>query len=437
MDCMNKKIGLIVTITFLVIQFATAQYNTRKATATSQPFKESILNQLAKEKEAVQAHLDSVITASDRDIAFSDSDVLISRRIQRLYTTIPLEYNDRVKAYLDKYVSRNYKPYMEKLLGLSQFYFPIYEKIFNETGIPDEVKYLSVVESSLNPHTVSTSGAVGPWQFIYGTAKIYDLSMDGFMDERKDVFSTTYAVSRYLTEAYREFDDWLLALASYNCGRGCVRRAIQRSGMTNPTFWELSPYLPKETQNYIPKYIAMTYTLTHAELHGLVPRPQELQGEYRVVMVDKHIDLNNVACAIGTPVDILKEFNPAYKRNIVNGTPVAPRRLIIPYHDEVQDSLLYIALNNQTIPQGLIPSGKETKVNPEKIDRQLASNVAKAKKVTTQPKYIVHTVKKGDTLSGIANKYKGATIAKLRADNSIKGSHLKIGAKIKVFQGEG
>lgn len=429
---MIKKTGLIFTIALLTFQFTVAQQF--KQQPASLPFKATILSQLAREKEAIQAHLDSISSASDHSVAFSENDVLISRRIQRLQTTIPLEYNDRVKAYLDKYISKNYRPYMQKLLGLSEFYFPIYERIFNETGIPEEVKYLSVVESSLNPNTVSTSGAVGPWQFIYGTAKVYDLSIDGLIDERKDIFSSTYAVSRYLTEAYNEFDDWLLALASYNCGRGCVRRAIQRSGMSRPTFWELSPYLPRETQNYIPKYIAMTYALTHADLHDLVPVKLDLQRDYRVVMVDKHIDMKNIAVAIGTPLELLKEFNPAYKRNIVNGTSHSPKRLIIPYDDNIQDSLLYMALNNQTVEpkEGFLAD------NTGKVDRRLASNVAKAKKQTkTRPNYVVYTVKKGDTLSGIASKHKGATVARIRADNSIKGSHLKIGRKIKVYQGQG
>lgn len=432
-----KKIGLIIIAAFLAISFAEAQEN-ESSGHVPHHFQQSILNKLAKEKQTVQAQLDSICLASDGQVEFSEDDVVIAQRIQRIQNVVPLEYNDRVKAYLSKYVSNNYKPYIEKLLGLSQYYFPIYEQILGETGVPEEVKFLSVVESSLNPHTVSTSGAVGPWQFMYNTAKAYDLIMDGMIDERKDVFSTTYAVSKYLSEAHAEFNDWLLALASYNCGRGCVRRAIQRSGLNNPSFWELSPFLPKETQNYIPKYIAMVYVLNHANQHGLVARQEELVGDYSVVMVDRHIDISSVAVAVNTPIGVLKQFNPAYKHDIINGTPEAPRRLIIPQQEGVQDSMLYVALNTP------VSVGEEIRTsyvsaNDAAVDKKLASNVSKAAKKMpdSSPKYVVHTVRKGDTLSGIASKYKNATVAKLRADNNIKGSHLKIGAKIRVYQGKG
>ena len=431
------KIGVFFTAAILIGQAAFAQSEIEDP--LREPMQAAIQHYLQVEKEreieAVRHHLDSVGMASGSQVQFSEDDVSIGHRIHRLQKTVPLEYNDQVKAYLDKYISRNYKPYMEKLLGLSEYYFPIYETVFEEMGIPNEVKYLSVVESSLNPHTLSTAGALGPWQFIYSTAKIYDLSMDGLYDERKDVFSSTYAVSRYLSEAYNEFNDWLLALASYNCGRGCVRRAITRSGMTNPTYWELSPFLPRETRNYIPKYIAMTYALNHAELHGLSPQSTPLQSEYQVVMVDKHVNIANVANAVGHSVDILKEFNPAFKKNTVNGTVESPKRLVIPKHELRNDSLLYLALNNQTVsPQNT--NGAQAENN---VDTRLAANVNKAKTSTSTPKakYVVHTVRRGDTLSGIATKYRGATIRRLRADNNIKGSHLSIGQKIKVYQGRG
>lgn len=436
---MNKVTVFFVAVC-LFSQTALAQSDIENP--LREPLQESIQNylhkEIEKEIETIRVHLDSVKDISGSPIEFTEEDVLIGQRIHRMQGTIPLEYNDRVKAYLDKYISRNYKPYMEKLLGLSQYYFPIYETVFEEMGIPDEIKYLSVVESSLNPHTLSTAGALGPWQFIYSTAKIYNLSMDGSYDERKDVFSSTYAVSQYLSEAYNEFNDWLLALASYNCGRGCVRRAIQRSGMTNPTYWELSPYLPRETRNYIPKYVAMTYALNHAELHGLAPQVTPLQSDYQIVMVDKHIDINNVARAVGQSIDILKEFNPAFKKNMVNGTVESPKRLIIPHQHQLNDSLLYLALNNQTVPIQHIDRAMATK--GEVVNTRLASNLNKAKTATstsTKPKYMVYTVRRGDTLSGIASKHRGATVKRLRADNNIKGSHLSIGQKIKVYQGQG
>lgn len=477
----NNKISLLLLLCVLVFQTTTAQKRTRNI--LRKPLQQSIQKQFDKERESVVTRLDSIRDIQGVQVDFSYDDVQIGQRIERMQKTIPLEYNHLVKAYLDKYISPNYKPYMEKLLGLSEYYFPIYEKIFEETNVPDEVKYLSVVESSLNPHTLSTSGALGPWQFIYGTAKGYNLTMDSYIDERKDVYLSTYAVSTYLNDAYGEFNDWLLALASYNCGRGCVRRAIQRSGMTAPTFWELSPYLPQETRNYIPKYIAMSYALKYAEAHQLAAQSTDLQSPYRVVMVDKFVDLTQVAQAVDCSLSIMEAYNPAFKKKQVNGSVAHPKRLIVPVQEHTNDSLLYVALHQQSAPSvekkpvGIhytvragetlatiakkhdvtvsellawndlsaktVATGKTLWIEKEevqRVDTRLAANVSKAKATiapTKQTAFVVHTVKKGDTLTGIASRYKGATIAQLKADNNIKNNHLSIGQKIKVSQTKG
>ncbi len=478
---MDNKTSLLLLMLVMVFQTTTAQKRARNV--LRQPLQQSIQKQFEQERESVVLQLDSIKEAYGAQVDFSYDDVLIGQRIQRMQKTIPLEYNHLVKAYLDKYISRNYKPYMEKLLGLSEYYFPIYEQIFEETHVPDEVKYLSVVESSLNPHTLSSSGALGPWQFIYGTAKGYNLAMDGYVDERKDVYLSTYAVSKYLTEAYDEFNDWLLALASYNCGRGCVRRAIQRSGMHAPSFWELSPYLPQETRNYIPKYIAISYVMKHAESHQLAAQATDLQSPYRVLMVDRQVDLNQVAQAVDCSLEVMQAYNPAFKRKQVNGTVEQPKRLIVPMLEGANDSLLYVALHQQTNPMAekklagvhytvkagetlatiarkhdvsvsellawndlsskSVSVGKTLWIEKEeaqRVDTKLASNVSKAKATVApvkQTAYVVHTVKKGDTLTAIASRYKGATIAQLKSDNNIKNNHLSIGQKIKVAQVKG
>lgn len=482
---MNKKISFLVTIGLSVLKLSVAQEVRMDLHTFNDSFQNQVIDQVEKERELIYSHLDSVKQKAGGTTDFSAEDVNIAQRINRLQKTIPLEYNDRVKVYLDKYISRNYKPYMEKLLGLGNYYFPIYDQIFAEQGIPDEVKYLSVVESSLNPHTVSTSGAVGPWQFIYGTAKIYNLTMDGGFDERKDVYSTTYAVSSYLKEAHDEFNDWLLALASYNCGRGCVRRAIQRSGLVNPNYWELSPFLPKETQNYIPKFIAMTYVLNHAELYGLVPQQNDLMTDHKVLMVDKAVSLSNVAQGLNCSADLLKQLNPGYKGAVVSGSAAKPRRLIIPYHESMSDSLIYAALNNQRVEvmqalasvesddeqrhqvkrgETVASIAKEYGVSVQQIrtwnrlsaqssitgrnlivskgvDSKMAKNVIAATKTKTtaksNPTFVSYTVRKGDTLSDIADKHRGSSVNRIKSDNNIRGSHLKIGQKLKIYKGKG
>lgn len=426
--------------------------------------------------------LDSIRENVDPAVENTSEDILILKRLKSIATTIPLEYNSQVKGYIDKYTSANYRPYMNKLLGLSRHYFSIYEQIFRENAIPEEVKYLSLVESSLNPHLVSTSGAVGPWQFMYATAKIYDLDMNSYVDERKDAYASSYAVTRYLSEAYDQFDDWLLALASYNCGRGCVQRAIQRSGLRNPSFWELSPYLPQETRNYIPKYIAMTYVMEMADFYDIYPADTELDLQSKMLMVNRTVDLNQVARAIDLPLDQLKKYNPAYKHNIVNGTAERPKRLLLPETSSINDSLLYVALNTQPVPIATLvqeealattrPSknyrvrrnesihtvakkfgvsvqnlrawnGLSAKSNitgrtlivEQPIDAKLASNVKKAVNKKTASDIVYYTVKKGDSLDRIAQRYKGVSVAKLKADNNLKSNLIRPGMRLKINRG--
>ena len=472
---MNRKISFLVTLSFCCGQFSFAQDDT----AFSESFQSSVLTQLEKEKERTYQMLDSTSQASGGAVVFTPEDVTIAQRIKRMENRIPLEYNASVKAYLDRYTSDNYRPYMEKLLGLSEFYFPIYDEIFDQQNIPAEVRYLSVIESSLDPHTVSRAGAVGLWQFIYIAAKGYNLSMDRHYDERKDVYSSTYAASSYLNEAYDEFDDWLLAIASYNCGRGGVRRAIKRSGLRSPTFWQLAPYLPKETQNYIPKFIAMTYVLSHAELYGFQPQSRDLRSEHKTLMVNRNVSFDRLANALGCQPAVLTQLNPAYKHGLIDGSPEAPRRLVIPFQETTNDSALYAVLHEhsalglaseaetgahrvvpgetlqdiafayETTVQNIL-AWNELKTNTPIIGRLLRirqphtggerveeSGRAPANKIAERPSYSTYIVRKGDTLSGIAKRHRGVSVKKLQMDNDMRNSRLRVGQRLKIYHGSG
>src|SRR5690606_24408624 len=255
---MKNRLWLVIFWVFGLYSLSSAQ---DIADIETEPVPLYLIEAASNQRDVIISGLDSLKTLAYYEPLLTAEDSLIFNRMRKIQKTVPLALNEEIKSYIDKYISRNYNPYMSKLQGLGQYYFPIYEKILTEHSLPEEIKYISVIESSLDPHLVSRSGAVGLWQFMYPTAKIYDLTMDSYVDERKDPYAACYAASRYFMDAYNEFNDWLLALASYNCGRGCVRRAIERSGLQNPDFWQLSPYLPKETQNYIPKFIAMTYAL--------------------------------------------------------------------------------------------------------------------------------------------------------------------------------
>lgn len=429
------------------------------------------------QREAIFSGIDSLKKLSYADAIHTAEDSLIFQRMRKIQKTIPLAFNERIKFYIDKYISRNYNPYMSKLRGLSQHYFPIYEEVLSDSELPDEIKYISVVESSLDPHLVSRSGAVGLWQFMYPTAKGYDLTMDSYIDERKDPYAACYAASRYFKEAYDEFNDWLLALASYNCGRGAVRRAIERSGLDHPDFWQLSPYLPEETRNYVPKFIAMTYAMKHADEYGIDGTSTEFEWSSTPIMLQNNVDLNRIAEAIHVPISTLKKFNPSFKRNVVVASVEKPKRLLLPETLDKNDSLLYAALNNTLSPgfaagpsellasktpsrytarhgESLASVSRKFGVSVQdlkawnglsansriagrslivqKEERLASRNSATVAKARSASVYTTYTVRKGDTLSHIANRFKGSTVNQIKTDNNLQGSALKIGQKLKI-----
>jgi len=267
-------------------------------------------------------------------------------RLDSIKQDIQLDYNEYVQTYIDLYT--RHRDEMSHVMALSKYYFPIYEKIFREAGIPTEIKYLSIVESKLDPAAVSRVGATGPWQFMATTAKIYGLNMDGYVDERRDPIQASYAAAAYLKDAYQEFGDWLLAIASYNCGKSSVERAIEKANAMD--FWSIRQYLPNETRNYVPAFIAMSYVMNYGKKHAINPDILNFHPTTDTLMVDRMVDLGNVAKALNTNLSDLTMLNPAYKRLIINGTANSPRRLIIPKVDQKKFPSLYNVLNGLPDP---------------------------------------------------------------------------------------
>ena len=477
---MKKTLYTVLSTAFISVFSLQAQstFGDNSAANNLQSFAASL-----EEQKALFVELDSIRKNVDTKVDVTIEEATILRRMKSVIKTIPLDYNSQVKYYIDKYISSNYRPYMSRLYGLSNHYFKVYDKVFNESGVPDEIKYLSLVESSLNPHLVSSAGAVGPWQFIYTTARIYDLDMNSHIDERKDIYAATYAVSKYLKESYDQFNDWLLAIASYNCGRGCVQRAIQRSGLNQPTFWELSPFLPKETQNYIPKYVAMTYVMSNAQHYSIEAAHTELDYDTKMVMVDKVVDLRYIAEAVNLDINSLKHFNPAYKKNVINGSSESPKRLFLPLTPNTNDSLLYVALNapssiSITItdePAEIIAKSSVEKYKVRKgeslsslskkfgvtvqdlkawnglrnnsllvgrtitvskpVNTTLAKSVSKSAAKQGSSRTAYYVVKSGDSLDRIAKKFDGSSVTKIKQDNGLKNSVIKPGMKLKIRKG--
>lgn len=413
-------------------------------------------------------------SASSEILLLSSEDLAFKRRLDTLEKAVPLNYNQHVQGYIDIYLSR--KEQIGKMLGLSKYYFPIFEKALREAGLPDELKFMTVIESALNPHAVSRSGAVGPWQFMYTTAKGYGLVMDSYVDERKDPVKASLAAAHYLVDAYKRIGDWLLTIAAFNCGTGAVTRAIERSGGI-ADFWKVRPFLPKETQNYVPAFIATVYSMNYYQNHGIQSKPADFNVFTDVIDVDRQISIASIARATNLDLKELLVLNPSYKKQIINGSRQFPKPLVIPglsndvfaslydvlnggdsqqsyaaaaavkeatnlqaqkspgYHSvqpgqnltaivnkygmEVQDLKVWNALKTSTVVPGQnIKLSAASKPSP-----QLTENA-----------YMSYIVKVGDTLSGIAEKFSGMTVSKIKALNGLTRSSIAPGMKLIISQ---
>ena len=334
-------------------------------------------------------------------------------RLDSIAKDIPLDYNLYVQGYINLYL--RHRTEMAQVLGLTKYYFPIYEKAFHEVGIPDEIKYLSIVESKLNPLAVSRVGATGPWQFMFKTAKNYGLSIDKYVDQRRDPIQASYAAAAYLKDAYEEFGDWLLAIASYNCGKKNVEKAIEKSGGSTD-FWKIRNYLPMETRGYVPAFIAINYVLNYYNIHNIIPKDCNCSIKTDTVLVDKYLTLKDISKKLNLDFAILASLNPQLKRKVVNGSVSNPGRLILPEElgEQFKTQFGNVEVHNQ--------------------DSLLVANVLLSKKTATKvenlPRY--HKVKKGETLIDIADNY-GLDVQDLKLLNKIKGFKLPVGKKIKLY----
>ncbi|WDF55938.1 lytic transglycosylase domain-containing protein [Mucilaginibacter sp. KACC 22063] len=334
-------------------------------------------------------------------------------RLTAIQKDVPLDYNEFVQSYIDNYTSPNRRDEMGRIIGLAKYYFPIYEKAFADAGIPKEIEFLSIVESALNPNATSRVGAAGLWQFMSTTGRTYGLNINNYVDERRDPVQASYAAAAYLKDAYQEFGDWLLAIAAYNCGKGSVERAIEKANATD--YWSIRPYLPVETRGYVPAYIAVAYVMNYFDQHKITPQTCTLPMQTDTVMVNKFVSLDNISRVINVDLAQLSILNPSYLRLVVNGTPAVPRRLIIPQIAKEKYSALYDALNGTTLTVAAQPV-----VNTIDPDAGPAQRM---------PSY--HTVKKGETLAGIADRF-GVEVSDLKVWNHITGNRATPGQVLKV-----
>lgn len=370
-------------------------------------------------------------TAGDLNIyGFDETDVpmyadsVMAYRLSLLESEIPLEFNEYVKPYINLYTVRK-RNLSEKILAWSKYYFPQFEEALDRANMPLELKYLAVIESALNPMATSPVGAAGMWQFMAPTGRMYGLKTNAIYDERRDVAKATEAAIKYLRNSYRIYGDWLLVIASYNCGPGNVNKAIKRAGGVK-NFWVIQKYLPAETRGYVPAFIAAAYMMNYASEHNLYPSEQvNIVYHTDTVHVDASYNLSALAQSLDMTLDQLLDLNPALRRGVVP-FGVDQVTLTLPYEKAVK----FASLNDSNFKQN---SNEQLMAYNRQIvaDKKMAMRAASPKGPTGKNGGKNIVVKKGDTLGKLAAKY-GVSENDIKRWNKLKGNRINIGQRIVI-----
>jgi len=344
------------------------------------------------------------------------SDSVYFDRIAALNAKSPigLIYNQDVKTFIDLYAVRK-KALTARILGLAQIYFPLFEEQLDRFDMPLELKYLAVIESALIPRAKSKVGASGLWQFMYGTGKMYDLKVSSFVDDRRDPYKATIAACRHMKDLYKTYNDWLLVLAAYNSGAGNVNKAIRRSG-GKMDFWQIKPYLPKETQGYVPAFIAVNYVLNYAAEHNIYPvEPAFMHYEIDTVAVKDVVSFDQISEKLGIPIADIEFLNPSYQRGIIPSTKGETYYLRLPQK--------YVAdfINNETALYQYTTS--------KGIERDKLLSLLKNAPASERTFY---KVKNGETLTTISRKL-NCSVSDLKRWNHIRKNTVRNGTRLIVY----
>ena len=350
-------------------------------------------------------------------------DSVYIARLNRINTSVKIPYNDVVRSYIIYYTQKMSRAKIAKIVGLSTYYLPIFEEIFDQYGLPQELAKVSVIESALNPVAVSRARAAGMWQFMRRTGTQYGLEIDEYIDERFDYIEETHAAAKYLRDAYAIFGDWSLAIASYNCGPGNVNKAIKRAG-GGRDFWDVYKYLPRETRGYVPAFIAAMYTLAYYKEHNIVPSHVDTPPQVDTFHIGGNLHFGQISECIGISVDMLRNLNPEYVKDIVPGK-TKTRVLKLPYSFsgafiDVQDTIYAYKDSIFFDPVRVKDVGvvRNTRVSGG------------------SPTYTTYTVKRGDSLGKIASRHH-TTIANIKKWNGLRKDTIVPGQRLKIYTGRG
>jgi membrane-bound lytic murein transglycosylase D len=365
---------------------------------------------------AMQGHINDFMSDS---VGIEYPDSVYKERIGRIYSLMKLPYNSIIRNHIHVYTVRQRKQF-SAVLGLSDYYFPRIEDIFDSYGLPAELKYMAVIESALNPNAVSRVGATGLWQFMYSTGRSYGLTINSLVDERRDPIKATHAAARYIKDLYKIYNDWILVIAAYNCGPGNVNKAIRRSG-NKKDYWDIYYRLPRETRGYIPQYVAAAYAMNYYAEHRIKPLPLNIPVATDTIMVNRDIHLTQISEVMGIPMGELRALNPQYRTGLVPGSS-KPLSLTLPMN-HLGD---FIDLND-TI-RNYKPDLYLTRVN-QTADPARSSYAPPDVKGKTK---LIYTVKDGDNLGFISEWYR-VSLSDLRYWNNIYRNTIRVGQKIAIY----
>lgn len=345
------------------------------------------------------------------------SDSIYIDRLQRMPTIMEMPYNAIVREYIDRYAVK-LRNQVSVMLAANNFYMPLFEEALDAYDLPLELKYLPIIESALKPTARSRAGALGLWQFMLKTGRLYGLESNSLVDDRLDPIKATWAAARYLREMYDIYQDWHLVIAAYNCGPGNVNKAIRRAGGATD-YWSIYNYLPRETRGYVPAFIAANYIMTYYCHHNICPMNTEIIPPTDTLQISRELHLQQVADLCDITIDELKSLNPQYKRNIIPGNTK-------PYSLRLPQTKIATFIDNQ-----------DTIYNHRAAELfKNRKTVAVSNKITPtvgKGTLSYHTIRSGETLSTIAQRY-GVKVSQLKDWNGLSSNRIRTGKKLKIYK---
>lgn len=358
---------------------------------------------------------------ADQRKSVTASDQEYINRLQCMNTVIDMPYNKIVRSFINMYAERK-KGLVEAMLGMSLYYMPIFEEALDRYGLPLELKYLPVIESALNPTAKSRAGAMGLWQFMKSTATGLGLEVNSVVDERCDPYGASDAAARYLKQLYNIYNDWTLVLAAYNCGPGNVNKAMRRAGGGKKDFWEIYRFLPAETRDYIPAFIAANYVMNYYHKHNISPALASRPILTDTVHVNRRVHFEQISEVMDIPMDELRILNPQYRQDLIPGN-VRPYPLVLP---NIQ---VYCFISNQ---DSIVNHNAEKYAQREVVEPVMTDKSQKDAKGEYTQELVVkyHKVRRGETLSKIAARY-GVSASEIRRVNGI-GRKVRRGQTLRI-----